>query len=402
MNDICEKNLLKHKIDKRILLLQGPVGNFFSQLHDYLIKNQAEIIVKVNFNAGDDFYYRHDNIVRFKRPLHELFDFYQKLMKKHHFESVYLFGDCREIHKIAIDFFGLHGVKIYVFEEGYLRPNFITLEQNGVNARSNLPRNISIMRNAVPKQSATCYPHKQHGYSAFKNMMIYAIIYFFLLYIFQSKYPFYVHHKPVGIADLWGWLLSYIRKPFYKICDKITQNHIFKKYKKQYFFVPLQLYNDSQVTHHSPYYDIKDFIEHILLSFARHAPDDMRLVIKHHPMDRGHRNYKKFIQNRCKKLGIKHRVFYVHEINLPKFLRFAKGTVVINSTVGLSSIFHNTPVKVMGNALYDMGGLTYQDSLECFWKSNVKVNMENYDIFRKYVIEKMQIKGSFYSKKFLY
>jgi capsular polysaccharide export protein len=40
----------------RVLLLQGPVGSFFTELSDWLTTKQIECF-KVNFNAGDWRYY---------------------------------------------------------------------------------------------------------------------------------------------------------------------------------------------------------------------------------------------------------------------------------------------------------------------------------------------------------
>jgi len=385
---------LRHDVKENVLLLQGPVGYFFDKLRTILHRAGAQNIVKVNYNLADGFFYKTGIIEEFNQPMHHLPIFYQGLLEKYKIEAIYLFGDCRPIHKMAIDVFKAFGVDIYVFEEGYLRPNFITLEKGGVNGNSLMPKTLVPMRDIAPSEKKGHY--KQIGYGSFKKMMSFAIIYFSLIYLGKKKFPFYKHHKPVCFYDALCWFISYIRKPFYRIADRSVQQNLVKKYHKQYFFVPLQLYNDAQVTSHSNYSDVLDFLEDILVSFARYAPDNKHLVIKHHPFDRGHRQYKSFIKKRSKALGIEKRVYYLHEVNVAKFLRHACGTVVINSTVGLSSLLHNTPVKVMGLACYDIQGLTYQGCLSNFWTSPGKVNEENYHIFRNYILQTIQIEGSFY------
>jgi capsular polysaccharide export protein len=45
---------------------------------------------------------------------------------------------------------------------------------------------------------------------------------------------------------------------------------------------------------------------------------------------------------------------------MPELLTHAKAVVTINSTAGISALMHNKPLKVMGNALYDIKGMTYQ------------------------------------------
>ncbi|MFT6072863.1 MAG: capsule polysaccharide modification protein KpsS, partial [Alphaproteobacteria bacterium] len=42
-------DILRHKIADNILLLQGPVGYFFSDLHGHLKQYGAKNIIKINF-----------------------------------------------------------------------------------------------------------------------------------------------------------------------------------------------------------------------------------------------------------------------------------------------------------------------------------------------------------------
>ena len=103
-------NILKHTIAKNILLLQGPVGYFFSDLYLHLKKCGAINVVKINFNAGDDFFYTHKPTLHFNQPFHQLENFYKDVIDTHHIEAVYLFGDCRFVHKTAIDILKKHNI----------------------------------------------------------------------------------------------------------------------------------------------------------------------------------------------------------------------------------------------------------------------------------------------------
>ena len=75
-------------------------------------------------------------------------------------------------------------------------------------------------------------------------------------------------------------------------------------------------------------------------------------------MDRGIKNYSRFINKISVNLSINSRVMVVHDVHLPTCLKNAIGTVTINSTVGLSSLYHKTPTIALGRALYDIEGLT--------------------------------------------
>ena len=133
-------------------------------------------------------------------------------------------------------------------------------------------------------------------------------------------------------------------------------------------------------------------------SFASHAPADTLLVIKQHPMERGYSMHTAMIEGLARELCIPERVLYIHDQHLPTLLSNARGVVVINSTVGLSAIDHDTPVKTLGNAIYDMTGLTHQGELEDFWQNPPKPSRNLYNAFYHEVIRKTQINGNFYRR----
>ncbi len=71
---------------------------------------------------------------------------------------------------------------------------------------------------------------------------------------------------------------------------------------------------------------------------------------------------------------------------------------MINSTVGLQAVQGATPVKVLGKAVYDMPGLTFQGSLAEFWRDPGEVDAELYRAFRSYLLRTNQANGSFYRR----
>ena len=84
---------------------------------------------------------------------------------------------------------------------------------------------------------------------------------------------------------------------------------------------------------------------------------------------------------------------------MPTMLKHARSVITINSTAGLSAIHHAKPLKVMGNALYNIEGLTYQNSLDKFWKSNFQPDMNLFRHFKNALLYKTQLNGVFYSKQ---
>jgi capsular polysaccharide export protein len=89
----------------------------------------------------------------------------------------------------------------------------------------------------------------------------------------------------------------------------------------------------------------------------------------------------------------------VHDVHLPTCLKNAIGTVTINSTVGISSLFHRTPTITLGSAFYDIEGLTCQGmSLDRFWTHHKPPQQRLFQKFKSHIIEQTQITGSFYSR----
>ena len=153
-----------------------------------------------------------------------------------------------------------------------------------------------------------------------------------------------------------------------------------------------------QVMEHSDFNSIEQFIGDVLASFTKHAKSNKAIVFKHHPLDRGYKDYTELFDGLVAELGLEGRVFYVHDTCLPTMLKHAQGTVLINSTVGLSSLFHGAPVKVLGRAIYDVPGLTNQESLDEFWHCERYVDSAMFKKFRSFLIKRNQLNGNLYRR----
>lgn len=378
---------------RNYLLLQGPMGWFFQHLADWL-RSTNRSVTQVNFNGGDKFFCREKNALAFNNPITQ---FNKWLTEKHRelpFDSIVCFGDCRSMHLIAKNWAKENSVRFLVFEEGYLRPHFITLEEGGVNAYSSMPRDPKFYRYcSLPEQAEI-----EHIDGGFSRRAWRAVCYYLAGWFTKHLFPHYRHHKsfsPWHEAHCWlraGW-----RKQLYWFKQRNVLPELASTLSKKYYLAILQVYNDSQIKNHSPYEDVRDYIREVITSFAEHAPTDKYLVLKHHPMDRGHRYYGKLINNITTLLGISDRVLYVHDLHLPTMLTHAKAVITINSTAGLSALHHAKPLKVMGNALYDIEGLTYQYCLDKFWKTKFHPDMKLFRQFKAVLQYKTQLNGVFYS-----
>lgn len=376
---------------KRVLLLQGPVGPFFSRLARDLNGAGAEVF-KVNFNAGDWLFYPR-GAFNYRAPMKKWPAWFDALVTRLEIDIVLLFGDCRPIHRVAHAIAARHGLEIGVFEEGYVRPDYVTLERFGVNGHSQLPREPEHYRS-----EPSPVPPKRVVGNTYWPMVWFGFCYFMIAVLGRPWFRHYRHHRRLSVLEAFPWVRSAWRKQWYRWTERHAQKQLTTHLSRRYFLVPLQVFNDAQIRIHADFGGIEHFIETTLYSFAKHAPDDALLVFKHHPMDRGYRDYTTLIENLATATGVGRRVSYIHDQHLPSLLDHARGVVVVNSTVGLSALLHGAPTKVCGKALYDIPGLTYQDALNKFWRAapQAKPDPALYQCFRDYLIAQTQLNGSFY------
>lgn len=378
---------------KRVLLLQGPVGPFFARLSSDLRTVGAEVF-KVNFNAGDWLFYPR-SAFNYRGTMEDWPVWFESLIEQLKIDVILLFGDCRPVHKTAHAIALKLGKEIGVFEEGYVRPDHVTLERFGVNGYSQTPTDPEHFHDATPT-----VPHRLPVGNTYWFMVWYGFCYFAAAALFKPWFKYYQHHRPINFSEALPWVRSVWRKQLYRLSEWGTQENLITQWSNRYYLVPLQVFNDAQISEHSEMDSIEHFIETTLFSFSKHAPADTLLVYKHHPMDRGYTNYKTLITHLAHHYGISLRVRYIHDQHLPTLLEHSCGVVVINSTVGLSALNHGTPVKVFGKAIYDIEGLTWQNTLDEFWQAAPysHLDIRLYLNFLDYLVATTQLNGSFYKR----
>ena len=380
---------------KNILFLQGPMGDFFRKLDTYFQKKGANTY-RIGFNMGDQFFAHKYNYTAFRKLPNEWSQYIKDFLLQKKIDKIFLFGDCRYYQSIARQIAYEYNIDVYVFEEGYLRPHYITMEKFGVNNFSMISRNPAF----YSKLSSGKLIKPEHANISKTKMVFSATLYYALSNIFHRKYPYYQHHRDFSaIKEFFHAIRGVMRKGLYLFTERRYTDLITEKLSKKYYFVPLQTHNDFQILQHSNYRSIEKFIIEVLESFAHHASKDLYLVFKHHPVDRGRKNYNAFIMEQATLLNIKKRIYVMHDVHLPLCLKHSIGTITINSTVGLSAIEHNVPTIVLGDAIYDIKGLSNKGmSLKKFWHQHKQPDAELYKKFSQYLIKTTQLNGSFYGR----
>lgn len=379
--------------ERGFLFLQGLPTRFFERLGSALTE-RGHTVHRVNFNGGDRVFWRLPNRVDFRGREHEWPEFLDRLLIENAISDIVLFGDCRPMHRAAIRLAEERSVLVHVVEEGYMRPGWITFEQGGVNGYSSLPKDP-----AWYLERAATLPEWGRSAAApgtFRRRAFEDVLYNFSSTAAMWWFPHYKTHRPYHqIIEYAGWLrrLALMRRSARRAAqaiDGLTGDPI--------YLFPLQLDCDYQMRVHSPFRATHLAIDHVIGSFARHAPVTSRLVVKLHPMDSGLVNWTAIAGHVAAEHAVAPRVTVLDGGELPKVLAMSHALVTVNSTVGGQALENGLPVIALGNAVYDMPGLTYQGDLDRFWTEATPPDAALFDAFRRVLAARCMIPGSFFNE----
>jgi capsular polysaccharide export protein len=79
-------------------------------------------------------------------------------------------------------------------------------------------------------------------------------------------------------------------------------------------------------------------------------------------------------------------------------IRHTQGMVTINSTSGLRALQLGCPLKLLGEAMFDVPGLTAQATLDDFWRNPPKPDADLLADFAQAVTSHIQLRGVFYNQ----
>ncbi len=384
-------------IEGPVLLLMGPLGSFFPRLAAHL-EARGVPVWKVSFPLHEFGFPAHQRI-SFDGPMDEFRSFLLKEIKSKGIRHLFMYGDFIDPHRIAIEIArdhntqlraGEHQLDAWVFELGYVRPNYVSLERERVNARSGLNRPVEFYR-SLPEVATIPQAQRETGIRWRKWWKTPT----FIQHAF-TRYPIIAgpHKLQPRPSYLLAQLSGLARKHLYRVTERAVLRRL-RGGDAPYILVPLQVSSDSQISLGSDYQGMEPFIEELIASFAAHGRPQDLLAFKHHPRDRGYNHYGRLITRLARAHGIADRVLYFHDGPLGPILKRARAVVTINSTVGLQALYHGRPTKVLGRTFYNLPDLTDQQPLERFWRDPHGSDRALFRRFYTHLIETTQINGNF-------
>ncbi len=381
---------------RRFLFLQGMATPFFSRLADAMIR-AGEQVGRVNFAGGDALYWHGKPAWRFGGRLEALPAFLNELCARYEITDFVLFCDAFPIHQRAIALAAERGIRVHVWEEGYVRPHWVTLQRGGTHAAYRLPRDprwfLEVSR-AVPDPG-----EGRRLDASFARRALHDAVYHLGGLLNPLVYNGYRTHRPyVAPIEYVAWAYRYAQVPWWRPRDALRATRMIAS-GQPYFFFPLQLNADVQVTRNSPFGSMHRAIEHVMQSFARHAPASMNLAVKNHPFDTGMPRYRSLVRRLARELGLQKRVVYFETGDANRLVDHSRGVVTVNSTVGLAALERSKPTKALGRAVYDLPGLGAQAPLDEFWREPQPPDDALCRAFRRVLIHATQVNGGFYTSR---
>ena len=389
-------------INGPVLLLFGPLGLFFARLSRHL-EAQGMPVYKLSLPLHE-FGFRRQQRLPYSRPPEAFPATLAAWIERYGIRHVFMYGDYISLHRLALgELRNHHQVTVGVFELGYCRPNFLTLETSGVNARSALSRDPCSYQN-LPEPLANTAPRGPRLRNCSRTKTPRRSSYLrlakacsFIVHCFQH-YPLlpYPHKLQPRLWDLWAQYIGILRGLLYRLSEAPLRRRL--RRGGDYVLVALQVATDSQIHESSPYAGMEPLIEELTTSFAAHAPASLRLVFKHHPRDLGYNHYGSCIATLRRRFGLsRQRLLYIHDAHLAPLLasRRCYGLITVSSTVGLQALAAGVPVKLMGDTFFAIEGLVDQSPLATFWQKPRGPDPALWRRFQQVMLNRTQFRGNF-------
>ena len=376
---------------RHFLLLQMPCGRFGRELQR-AIKATGHRCTRVAINGGDLMNALRQGPIAYFMSYAEWPNWIVGYVTAKKVTDLICYGDCRPYHRAAIQALKPLGVKVHVLEEGYLRPNWITSESDGVNGNSIL---TGIDLDRIPPQPA---PPRETMLKASNWRYSFAGIgYYFWTFALTPLFPRYQTHRDldiVGEATLWlkrlaSWPLRNSRTGrAMKTIDRL---------KQPVHLVLLQLNGDSQLKVHSNFRSTSHFVEHCISEFAASGTQDSLLVFKNHPLDNGVIDLDRIIRNEAERHGLGDRVFFVETGKLVPLLEHSISAVAINSTACHQALLRGIPTLVLGKAVFNHPQIVSRMRLADFFRLRPCKSNADYEKLISVMRQTCQFNGGFYS-----
>ena len=382
---------------RKFLLLQGPHGPFFAQLGAMLQASGASVL-RIGFNRGDRAFWRDSaTYIAYRGDNSDWPATIAAHLQTHAITDLVLYGDTRPLHAAAIAAARAAGLTIHVYEEGYLRPYWITYERDGSNGHSRLMRMSVAEMQAALAQTDGSQPDAPAHWGDMRQHMFWGALYHWFVFAGFWDYRAYRPHREITV---WQEARLHLKRlalqPLHR-WERIFATARIRRAGFPYHIVLLQLEHDASFRAHSPFATMADFISEVTAAFAKGAPPHHHLVFKAHPLEDGRTPLRQSIRDIAARHGLSSRTHFIRGGKLAGLLGQARSAVTVNSTAAQQALWRGLPLKSFGQAIYAKPDFASTQSAEDFFAAPTRPDSRAYRDFRRYLLETSQIPGGFYS-----
>ncbi|HQR04688.1 MAG: capsular biosynthesis protein [Proteobacteria bacterium] len=378
------------------LFLQGMPCSFFSRIAKGLEALGCRA-TGVNFCIGDAIFWRGPNTVNFRGRLSEWPEYLEDFIVHNQVTDLVLLGEQRSYHRPAVGIAQAHGLRVTVTDFGYLRPDWITLERDGMTGNSQFPRDPQQIRTLAASLPEPDWSRQFHDSSW--RMAIADFSYNLGNLLLWFTFPHY-RRSDKRPPTIFYTLSSAKRLLTVRMGKRGMERKIGSLVDSgcAYFVFPLQLEHDFQIVAYSPFCDLAEAVRLVIGSFAAHADQNARLVIKVHPWDPGLRDWREVVSRIGAEFGIEGRIDLFDGGNLDDLIRHSRGMVTVNSTSGVRALQMGSRVMTLGQAVYNVQGITYPGTLDTFWTDGWQPDAGMVHAFFRAMAGTIQIRGVFFAE----
>ncbi|MEM9709399.1 MAG: capsule biosynthesis protein CapA [Pseudomonadota bacterium] len=387
---------------RTFLFLQGPHGPFFSTLAKALAR-AGHRTIRVGVNGGDGMFQRgFGDYLRYEGDPSDWATWLETFIAERAVTDLVLYGTERPLHAEALNIANRLSLRTHIFEEGYIRPWWVTYERGGSNAASRLMKmDVCEMEMALTAAGAEGDPPRAAParWGDTKEHVFWSAVYHAAVLAGSlGKRPFPTHREPGIPAELALTLRHLVLVPWAALSRRRARWAL-SRAAAPYHLVLLQLAHDANFRAASPYESVNALIEDMVLAFAAGAPAHHHLVFKAHPLEDGRLPLARHIQRAVRRAHLNNRVHFMTGAPLAPLLDGAIGAVTVNSTAAHQALWRGLPVKVLGRAPFKKPEFTSSQSLQAFFLSPERPDREAYFIFRRYLLATCQVPGGFYAAR---
>ncbi|WP_207538095.1 capsule biosynthesis protein [Sabulicella rubraurantiaca] len=374
---------------RSFLFLQGPTSPFFRELGAALAA-RGHAVRRINLCLGDRLFWKDERSEDFTGRAEDWLHFLEARLEG--VTDLVLLGEQRPLHRAAIEAAHSRGIAVTVTDFGYLRPDWIVLERDGMNALSRYPRDragiLALAAEAPPLDTALRHPGRF-------SLLARGDMAFHLASALPWPFPHwrsFAVHSPFLAYPATGLRLL-LRSREARLAREFVESI---PAEAPVFLFAMQMETDYSIRAYSPFPDMDTPLRAAIRSFVREALAEARLLVKPHPYDAGLKSWRARVSAMARDEGVETRVALVDGIPLDPLLERAAGLVTVNSTTGIRALQLGRPVLALGQALWDVEGLAHRGGLDSFWAAPQAPDPVLADAFLRGIAHHLHIRGDYY------